>query len=193
MFIYNWAMKNIFIKILFYIIILNSFSGFSLALAKCSFMTEIGGKFTQQMLEEYGEIYYEGETNLGIIFSSAEDECPNDRIEDAAVVYSFLDDELASIQIVANNLDTGNEVTKNLSIMNYAIKTYGNFDTGSDKNSFNDYHIWNKNNEIVSYKRDIGLEIYEEEILITNKKYETLLFDYRMSQEIIIEDDGQNQ
>ena len=105
----------------------------------------------------------------------------------------FLDDELASIQIVANNLDTGNEVTKNLSIMNYAMKTYGPFDTGSDKNTYNDYHIWNKNNEIVSYKRDIGLEIFEEELLITNKKYETLLFDYRMSQEIIIEDDGQNQ
>ena len=63
----------------------------------------------------------------------------------------------------------------------------------NDKNSYNDYHIWNKNNEIVSYKRDIGLEIFEEEILITNKKYETLLFDYRMSQEIIMEDDGQDQ
>ena len=48
--------------------------------------------------------------------------------------------------------------------MNYAIKTYGPFDTGNDKNSYNDYHIWNKNNEIVSYKRDIGLEIFEEEI-----------------------------
>ena len=186
-------MKNIFFKILFYIVLLNLINSFSLALAKCNFMTEIGGKFTQEMREEYGEIYYEGESNLGIIFSSTEDECPNDRIEDSAIVYSFLDDELASIQIVANNLDTGNEVTNSLSIMNYAIKTYGPFDTGNDKNFYNDYHIWNKNNEIVSYKRDIGLEIFEEEILITNKKYETLLFDYRMSQEIIMEDDGQDQ
>ena len=96
-------MKNIFLKILFYIILLNSFGGLSIVFAKCNFMTEIGGKFTQEMREEYGEIYYEGESNLGIIFSSTEDECPNDRIEDSAIVYSFLDDELASIQIVANN------------------------------------------------------------------------------------------
>ena len=37
------------------------------------------------------------------------------------------------------------------------------------------------------------MDIFQEELLITNKKYETLLFNYRMSQEIIITDDGQDQ
>ena len=95
--------------------------------------------------------------------------------------------------MVANNEDTGNEVTNSLSIMNYAIKIYGPFDVGGDKKFYNNYHIWDKNNQIVSYKRDIGMDIFQEELLITNKKYETLLFNYRMSQEIIIMDDGQDQ
>jgi len=186
-------MKNIFLKILFYIILLNSFGSLSIVFAKCNFMTDIGGKFTQQIQEAYGDLSYEGETNLGVIVSSAEDECPDDRIKDTAIVYSFLDDELASIHMVANNEDTGNEVTNSLSIMNYAIKIYGPFDVGGDKKFYNNYHIWDKNNQIVSYKRDIGMDIFQEELLITNKKYETLLFNYRMSQEIIIMDDGQDQ
>ena len=186
-------MKNIFLKILFYIILLNSFGSLNIVFAKCNFMTDIGGKFTQQIQEAYGDLSYEGETNLGVIVSSAEDECPDDRIKDTAIVYSFLDEELASIHMVANNEDTGNEVTNSLSIMNYAIKIYGPFDVGGDKKFYNNYHIWDKNNQIVSYKRDIGMDIFQEELLITNKKYETLLFNYRMSQEIIIMDDGQDQ
>ena len=126
-------MKNIFLKILFYIILLNSFGSLSIVFAKCNFMTDIGGKFTQQIQETYGDLSYEGETNLGVIVSSAEDECPDDRIKDTAIVYSFLDEELASIHMVANNEDTGNEVTNSLSIMNYAIKIYGPFDVGGDK------------------------------------------------------------
>mgnify|MGYP001165486674 CR=1 FL=1 len=186
-------MKNIFFKILIYLVLLNSFGSLNLALAKCNFITEIGGKFTNIMQEEYGEISYEGESNLGVIVSSAEDECPEDRLKDTAIVYSFLDEELASIHIVANNEDTGNEVTNNLSIMNYAIRTYGPFISGGSKKSYNDYHIWSKNNEIVSYKRDISMDIFQEVILITNKKYEALLFDHRLSEEMIVFDDGEDQ
>ena len=183
-------MKSFFTKNLFVIILFFSLSNF--VSAECNFITDIGGKFTPQMQEEYGHIYYDGDSNLGILVASTEDECPEDRIKEASVVYSFLDNELASIHIVANNEETENEVTNSFSIMDYAIRTYGPIDTGADRQFYNDYNIWEKNNQIVSYKRDINLKIFQEEILITNKKYQKELFNNKMSEEIVFEDDGQN-
>ena len=57
--------------------------------------------------------------------------------------------------------------------MKYAKSNYGDFDTGFDDQNYNDFTYWEKNKTLVIYNRTLNNNnIWDEEIYITNEKYE---------------------
>ena len=73
--------------------------------------------------------------------------------------------------------DSGNNTENNkLTLMNYAKKVYGDFDTGQNPEIFNSYNIWENGQSIVIYKRMLDAnDLIEEEIMITNLEYDKKL------------------
>ena len=111
--------------------------------------------------------------------------CPNDNLnENIAVEYIYLGENpetalrLAAIRMVVLN-DGQNTESDKLTLMKYAKKVYGDFDTGQNPKVFNNYMIWEKNNSIVIYKRMCNQEdLIEEEIYISNKEYDQKLGEF---------------
>ena len=110
--------------------------------------------------------------------------CPNDKLnEDIAVEYVFLGEtdetaKLAAIRMVVMN-DEKNTESNKLTLMNYAKKVYGDFDTGENPKIFNRYNIWETSQSITIYKRMYNSEgIIDEEIYITNIEYDQKLGEF---------------
>ena len=111
--------------------------------------------------------------------------CPSDNLnENIAVEYIFLGTNpevslrLAAIRMVVLN-DGQNTESDKLTLMKYAKKVYGDFDTGQNPKVFNNFMIWEKNNSIIIYKRMFNEEdLIEEEIYISNKEYDQKLGEF---------------
>ena len=85
--------------------------------------------------------------------------------------------EAGDVNFVDVDFGTGkifeNIPTKKFTLMKYAKSNYGNFDTGFDPETFNDFYHWRKNKSLVIYSRTINKDnIWDEEIYITNDQYE---------------------
>ena len=75
--------------------------------------------------------------------------------------------------------DGQNTESDKLTLMKYAKKVYGDFDTGQNPKVFNNFMIWEKNNSIIIYKRMFNEEdLIEEEIYISNKEYDQKLGEF---------------
>ena len=70
---------------------------------------------------------------------------------------------------VDNTID--NSATDSLKLMNYAKRIYGDFDTGSNPQNFNNFIIWERANKYIVYQRALNKDVWEEEIYISNDKY----------------------
>ena len=80
--------------------------------------------------------------------------------------------------------DDDNIPSNKLILMNYAKTNYGEFDTGTNPQSFNYYNIWRNNNSEVLYKRLLGFNnIWDESLYITNKEYRLLISSIRAFEE----------
>ena len=80
--------------------------------------------------------------------------------------------------------DENNVPSNKLILMNYAKTTYGEFDTGTNPQSYNYYNIWKKNSLEILYKRLLDFNnIWDESIYITNKKYRYLISSARAFEE----------
>ena len=161
----------------------------SSAVAKCDFGIKIGENISKKFDGEYGvankideqENIPEGENiyaeNHGIqfIYFDANELCNTSSLKDIEVEFTVLYDELASIRMIAMN-DEKNIPTKKFTLMKYAKSNYGDFDTGFDPETFNDFHHWRNNKSLVIYSRTINKNnIWDEEIYITNNIYEESL------------------
>ena len=63
--------------------------------------------------------------------------------------------------------------------MKYAKKVYGDFDTGQNPKIFNNFYAWEKNQNLIIYKRMYNEEnLIDEEILITNDEYDLKLGEF---------------
>ena len=72
--------------------------------------------------------------------------------------------------------DGSNTENNKFTLMNYAKKVYGDFDTGQNPEIFNSYNIWENGESIVIYKRMLDAnDLIEEEIMITNLEYDQKL------------------
>ena len=109
--------------------------------------------------------------------------CPDDNLNrNIAIEYIFLGDtpltsNLAGIRMVVLN-DGKNTESNKLTLMNYAKKVYGDFDTGPNPQTFNNFNIWKKQNNIIIYKRLLIENLIDEEIFITNKEYNKKLIEF---------------
>ena len=149
--------------------------------AACKFIIDIGDrgarlfqKFSKPIQESVGEF---------ILPVSAPLVCPNDNLNtNIAIEYIFLGDtplksNLAAIKMVVLN-DGKNTESNKLTLMNYAKKVYGDFDTGPNPQTFNNFNIWKKQNNIIIYKRLLIENLIDEEIFITNKEYNKKLIEF---------------
>ena len=110
--------------------------------------------------------------------------CPNDKLNDEiAVEFIFLgetpeDSRLAAIRMIVFN-DGKNTVSNQLTLMNYAKKVYGDFDTGFNPKAYNNFEVWENGQSIVVYKRTTNEEeLIEEELYISNLEYDQKLGEF---------------
>jgi hypothetical protein len=171
-------MKKIIVSIL-------SFLLFSLyissAQAACDFIIKIGDKKTK-IVKKFAEPIpmFAGQFMLPV---QSPEVCPNDNLSiDIAIEYVFLGDpensRLAAIRMVVLN-DGQNTESNKLTLMNYAKKVYGDFDTGENPKIYNNFEIWEKNQNMVIYKRMFNEEgLIDEEIYISNKEHDQKLGEF---------------
>ena len=160
------------------------------SLAKCDFGLNLGDKIPDSFVERSGNLLEDERVHL--VYFEADELCGNPTLKDIGVEFAFLDGELGAIRMFADN-DKRNIPTKKFSLMNYAKLNYGKFDTGFDKDNFNSFKVWKKNNEIVIYKRMININnIWDEEIFISNEKYEEPLMVERSRENKIVFYENEN-
>ena len=151
------------------------------AQAACNFIIKIGDKKTK-IVKKFAEPMpmYAGQFMLPV---QSEEVCPNDNLSiDIAIEYIFLGDpensRLAAIRMVVLN-DGQNTESDKLTLMNYAKKVYGDFDTGENPKIYNNFEVWEKNQNMVIYKRMFDEEsLIDEEIYISNKEYDQKLGEF---------------
>ena len=181
-------MKIFMFKIKFIFFVLISMFAISSAMAKCDFGIKLGDKFPERFegyagfstkVAEQDNVLPE-DINLqngGIVFVylEANEICNTSTLKDIDIEFTFLYGELASIKMIAIN-DEKNIPTKKLTLMKYAKLNYGDFDTGFDEQTYNNFHHWRKNKSLVIYSRIYKEDhTWDEEIYITNDKYEEIL------------------
>jgi len=161
------------IKKIYKIIILISFFALSfmkIANAECNFRIDLGENI--QKINNFVDIDADDDSILQKYFIQSLDICPNENLgEEIYISYTFIENELATIQILVNN-DKNNTASNKLLLMNYAKQTYGDFDTGQNPKIYNYFNSWKNNNRLVIYKRMRNqFNIIDEELFITNEKY----------------------
>ena len=151
--------------------------------AACDFIINIGDKSTK-IVEKFAEPIpmFKGQFMLPV---QSPELCPNDNLNKMiAVEYIFLGESLetslrlAAIRMIVLN-DGQNTESDKLTLMNYAKKVYGDFDTGQNPSAFNNFYAWEKNQNLIIYKRMYNEEnLIDEEIFITNDEYDLKLGEF---------------
>ena len=150
--------------------------------AACDFIINIGDKSTK-IVEKFAEPLpmFKGQFMLPV---QSPEVCPNDNLSEMiAVEYVFLGESietarLAAIRMIAIN-DGQNTESDKLTLMNYAKKVYGDFDTGQNPSVFNNFYAWEKGQNLIIYKRLYNEEnLIDEEIFITNDEYDLKLGEF---------------
>ena len=168
------------LKLLFYI---NLFTIFSFtANAVCKFDLNFGDDFSK-IENKYGPALPAMFPEIQILPVQAIEICPNEKLNDIAAEYRFLNSKLASINLVALN-DENNSASNKLTLMKYVKRNYGQFDTGQSEEDFRGYHVFEKGSYFVVYQKTDGENnIIFEEIYISNNKYDKLLGEFYNSKE----------
>ena len=161
----NKIFKRIFLVLLWFL------GSIALANAECNFKINLGESASKvkklKIINEVGSI-------LKNYYVYSKDICPNEDLDKKILInYTFIKDQLATIRIIVKN-DNENTISNKLQLMNYVKKVYGDFDTGQNPKIYNYFNAWKKSNKIIIYKRiKNSFNIIEEELFITNKKYES--------------------
>ena len=150
--------------------------------AACDFMVDIGEK-GGKLFNKYGPPFpdFPGSFMMPLL---ATEMCPNYNLSEAiAIEYMFLGEKpedavLAGIKMVVLN-DEKNTESNKLTLMKYAKKVYGDFDTGQNPQIYNDFNIWETNNKFILYMRtyEEGDRI-SEELFISTKGYDKKLGEF---------------
>ena len=150
--------------------------------AACDFMVNIGEK-GGKLFNKYGPPFpdFPGSFIMPLL---ATEMCPNDNLNDAiAIEYMFLGEKpedavLAGIKMIVLN-DEKNTESNKLTLMKYAKKVYGDFDTGQNPQIYNNFNIWETTNKFILYMR-----MYEEDdriseqLFISTKGYDKKLGEF---------------
>ncbi len=145
--------------------------------AACKFELEFGDD-ASKVLEKYGPPMPMEFEAISIIPVPADDICPEQNLKEITIEYRFLNEKLAAINLIAMNDET-NSASEKLTLMNYVKRFYGKFDSGQNPKAYIGYEVFEKGKYFVVYQRIVGYDkIIDEQIYISNDKYDKLLAKY---------------
>ena len=164
-------------------IIIKSLLIFSLSVvysySACNFKAKLGTKKADfEKLEIAGPPLPSEYENFYIYGVLAEDVCPSENLDDIAIEYKFLNDELIAINLIALN-DYTNQVSEKLTLMNYVKRNYGDFDTSNNPKSYIGFEVIEKVNEFIIYQRLLNDDAtIDEQIYISNPEQDNKFMEY---------------
>ena len=164
-------------------IIIKSILIFSLSIvysySACDFKAKLGTKKAVfEKLEITGPPLPSEYENFYIYGVLAEDVCPSENLEDIAIEYKFINDELIAINLIALNNYT-NQVSEKLTLMNYVKRKYGEIDTSNNPKSYIGFEVIEKVNEYIIYQRLLNDDAtIDEQIYISNPEQDNKFMDY---------------
>ena len=165
-------MKIIATILLFFLLINSS------AYSACNFKVRFGEN--KDSIEEKIEgrsfpLQYPG---LEVFPILANDICPNEKLDDIGIEFKFLNDALIAINLVALN-DEKNHVSEKLTLMKYAKKVYGKFDTTQNPKSYTGFEIFEKPNEFIVYQRLLNEDgMIDEQLYISTPAFDKKLMEF---------------
>ena len=145
----------------------------------CDFKAKLGTKKTVfEKLEITGPPLPSEYENFYIYGVLAEDVCPSENLEDVAIEYKFINDELIAINLIALN-DYTNQVSEKLTLMNYVKRNYGDFDTSNNPKSYIGFEVIEKVNEFIIYQRLLNDDAtIDEQVYISNPEQDNKFMEY---------------
>ena len=164
-------------------IIIKSILIFSLSIvysySACDFKAKLGTKKAVfEKLEITGPQLPSEYENFYIYGVLAEDVCPSEKLDDIAIEYKFLNDELIAINLIALN-DYTNQVSEKLTLMNYVKRNYGDFDTSNNPKSYIGFEVIEKVNEFIIYQRLLNDDAtIDEQVYISNPEQDNKFMEY---------------
>ena len=164
-------------------IIIKSILIFSLSIvysySACDFKAKLGTKKTVfEKLEITGPPLPSEYENFYIYGVLAEGVCPSENLEDVAIEYKFINDELIAINLIALN-DYTNQVSEKLTLMNYVKRNYGDFDTSNNPKSYIGFEVIEKVNEFIIYQRLLNDDAtIDEQVYISNPEQDNKFMEY---------------
>ena len=164
-------------------IIIKSILIFSISIvysySACDFKAKLGTKKAVfEKLEITGPPLPSEYENFYIYGVLAEDVCPSENLEDIAIEYKFINDELIAINLIALN-DYTNQVSEKLTLMNYVKRNYGDFDTSNNPKSYIGFEVIEKVNEFIIYQRLLNDDAtIDEQVYISNPEQDNKFMEY---------------
>ena len=141
--------------------------------AACKFDLDFGDD-ASKISDKYGPPMPEMFEELSFIPVAADDVCPNQNLKDIAIEYRFLNEKLAAINLIVLN-DEKNSASEKLTLMKYAKRVYGDFDTGQNPKAYVGFEVFEKNNYYVVYQKLVEDKMINEQLYISTDEYDQLL------------------
>ena len=141
--------------------------------AACKFDLDFGDD-ASKVFDKYGPPMKEMFEELSFIPVPADDVCPNQNLKDIAIEYRFLNEKLAAINLIVLN-DEKNSASEKLTLMKYAKRVYGDFDTGQNPKAYVGFKVFEKNNYYVVYQKLVEDKMINEQLYISTDEYDELL------------------
>ena len=141
--------------------------------AACKFDLDFGDD-ASKVFDKYGPPMPEMFEELSFIPVAADDVCPNQNLKDIAIEYRFLNEKLAAINLIVLN-DEKNSASEKLTLMKYAKRVYGDFDTGQNPKAYVGFEVFEKNNYYVVYQKLVEDKMINEQLYISTDEYDQLL------------------
>ena len=160
------------IKLLFSILFFTVFA-FS-ANSACKFDLQLGDDYSV-IENKYGPALPAMFPEIKILPVQTTEICPNEKLENIATEYRFLNNKLAAINLVVLN-DENNSTSNKLTLMKYVKSNFGEFDTGQSEEDFRGFHVFEEGKYFAVYQKTVGENnIINEEIYISNNKFDEML------------------
>jgi len=141
--------------------------------AACKFDLDFGDD-ASKVSDKYGPPMKEMFEELSFIPVAADDVCPNQNLKDIAIEYRFLNEKLAAINLIVLN-DEKNSASEKLTLMKYAKRVYGDFDTGQNPKAYVGFEVFEKSNYYVVYQKMVEDKMINEQLYISTDEYDKLL------------------
>ena len=168
--LYTHIMRSI--KLLFSILFFTVFA-FS-ANSTCKFDLKLGDDYSV-IENKYGPALPAMFPEIKILPVQTTEICPNEKLENIATEYRFLNNKLAAINLVVLN-DENNSTSNKLTLMKYVKSNFGEFDTGQSEEDFRGFHVFEEGKYFAVYQKTVGENnIINEEIYISNNKFDEML------------------